>query len=82
LLYIDQHLTEKLLSSDKKFSIVILDDVSNQENIYSEDSSSRRKLNIERFIKVFKENVRDKETLAKIIKEQNVDGCVHLAANI
>ena len=35
--FIGQHLTEKLLSSDKKFNIVIIDNLSSCENIYLED---------------------------------------------
>jgi UDP-glucose 4-epimerase len=86
--FIGQHLTEKLLSSNKKFNIVIVDNLSNHGNIYPEDSSSRssrRKLNkyIDRdSLKFFKEDIRDKEALAKIIKEQNIDICVHLAARV
>ena len=83
--FIGQHLTEKLLSSNKKSNIVIVDNLSNYDNTYPEDSSSssRRKLNIDKdSLKFFKEDVRDKETLAKIIKEQNIDVCVHLAARV
>jgi UDP-glucose 4-epimerase len=80
--FIGQHLTEKLLSSDKKYNIVIVDNLSNHENIYLEDSS-RRKLNTDKHsLKFFKEDVRDKEALAKIIKQRNIDVCVHLAARV
>ena len=80
--FIGQHLIEKLLSSDKKFNIVIIDNLSSCENIYLEDPS-RRKLNYDRgSLKFFKEDVRNKKTLTKIVKDQNIDVCVHLAAKV
>src|SRR5918994_5150933 len=80
--FIGQHLTERLLSADKKFNVIIIDNLSNSENIQSEDPV-RRKLNFnKRSLKFFKEDIRNKEALTQIIKDQSIDVCVHLAAKV
>ena len=80
--FIGQHLTERLLSADKKFNVIIIDNLSNSENIQSEDPI-RRKLNFnKRSLKFFKEDIRNKEALTQIIKDQSIDVCVHLAAKV
>jgi UDP-glucose 4-epimerase len=80
--FIGQHLAEKLLSYSKKFNIAIIDNLSNYENIYADDASGRI-LNFDRdSLRFFKDDIRDKETVTKIIKDEKIDVCVHLAAKV
>jgi UDP-glucose 4-epimerase len=80
--FIGQHLTDKLLTNDKTINVIIIDNLSNSENIRS-NSPIRRKLNFNKgSVRFFKEDVRNKEALTKIIKDQKIDVCVHLAAKV
>src|SRR5919107_1285400 len=80
--FIGQHLTDKLLTNDKRINVIIIDNLSNSENIRSK-SPLRRKLNINKgSVRFLKEDVRNKEAVTKIIKDQKIDVCVHLAAKV
>jgi UDP-glucose 4-epimerase len=80
--FIGQHLTDKLLAHDKRINIIIIDDLSNSRNIRS-NSPIRRKLNFNNeSVRFYKEDVRNKKALTKIIKDQKIDVCVHLAAKV
>ena len=76
--FIGQHLTDKLLASNKRINIIIIDDLSNSRNIRS-NSPIRRKLNFNNeSVRFFKEDVRNKKALTKIIKDQKIDVCVFI----
>jgi len=80
--FIGQHLTDKLLTNDKRINVIIIDNFSNSENIRS-SSPIRTKLDCNKeSVRFFKEDVRNKEALTKIIKDQKIDVCVHLAAKV
>jgi UDP-glucose 4-epimerase len=80
--FIGQHLTERLLSSEEGFHIVILDNLSSSANIRSKDPSRLNPSFHKGSLKFFKEDVRDKEKLVQIIKDEKIDVCVHLAAKV
>jgi UDP-glucose 4-epimerase len=80
--FIGQHLTDRLLTNDKRINVIIIDNLSNSENIRP-NSSIRRKLNFSKgSVRFFKEDIRNKEALTRIIKDQKIDVCVHLAAKV
>ena len=80
--FIGQHLTDRLLSSERSSHIVIIDNLSSSENIRSGDPSRRKSSSHKGSLKFFKQDVRDKETLVQIIGEEKIDVCVHLAAKV
>lgn len=80
--FIGQHLTERLLSSEEGFHIVNIDNLSSSANIRSKDPSRLNPSFQKGSLKFFKEDVRDKETLVQIIKDEKIDVCVHLAAKV
>jgi UDP-glucose 4-epimerase len=80
--FIGQHLTERLLSSEEGFHIVIIDNLSSSANIRSKDPSRLNPSFHKGSLKFFKEDVRDKEKLVQIIKDEKIDVCVHLAAKV
>jgi UDP-glucose 4-epimerase len=81
--FIGHHLTERLLSADERIKIVIIDNLSNSAGIRSQSPTVRRKLGFnERSLKFFKEDILNKQALTRIIKDQKIDVCVHLAAKV
>jgi UDP-glucose 4-epimerase len=80
--FIGQHLTEKLLSSEKSLHIVVIDNLSGSGNLGSKEPI-RQDLGIYKgSLKFFKKDIRDKKSLVEIIEDEKIDVCVHLAAKV
>ena len=77
--FIGQHLTERLLSSEEGSHIVIIDNLSNSENIRSGDPNPKFRKGSLNFFKV---DIRDKDALVHIIGDEKIDVCIHLAAKV
>lgn len=80
--FIGQHLTERLLSSEKGFHIVVIDNLSSPANMKSKKPRLQNTDLHKGSLKFFKEDVRDKESIVRIIEEEKIDVCVHLAAKV
>ena len=71
--FIGCHLANKL---KEHYDVVIIDNLSNSKSRSNLDLLKKNK------IKIYKEDVRNKESISGIIRECGVDSCVHLAAKI
>ncbi len=71
--FIGCHLANKL---KEHYDVFIIDNLSNSKSRSNLDLLKKNK------IKIYKEDVRNKESISGIIRECGVDSCVHLAAKI
>lgn len=71
--FIGCHLATKL---KEHYEVFIIDNLSNSKSASNLDLLKKNN------IKFYKEDVRNKESISKIIREGEVDSCVHLAAKI
>jgi UDP-glucose 4-epimerase len=79
--FIGQNLTEKLLTSKEGIHIVVIDNLSSS-NMQSKDPSRRNRSLHNGSLKFFKADIRDKDALVRIIGDEKIDVCVHLAAKV
>lgn len=71
--FIGTHLIKKV---KKDYEVYVVDNLSNKKSI--ENTLSIK----DAVTSIFKEDIRDKEKISKIIRECKIDSCVHLAAKI
>ena len=80
--FIGKHLVKKLLSNSQELglgSLTIVDNLSGQDDI----GSRRNKATIvpsRKYLHFYKEDIRNKKAISNIIKDEEIDTCIHLAA--
>lgn len=80
--FIGKHLVKKLLSNSQDLglgSLTIVDNLSGQDDI----GSRKNKATIvpsHRYLHFYKEDIRNKKAISNIIKDGEIDTCIHLAA--
>lgn len=69
--FVGHHLLRRL-SEDNNFKIAVIDNLSN----------SNKNFSVSRLGMFYKDDIRNRETIADIIKRERIDTCIHLAAKI
>jgi UDP-glucose 4-epimerase len=77
--FIGRHLIEKLRNREDCSKIIIIDNLS---NVQPSSENVAIPSNTEPKIAFYKADIRDKSTVSDIIKREEIDACVHLAAKM
>lgn len=74
--FIGHHLTKELIS--EKYKIVIVDNLANSNECFMNELKKNK--NIHENMVLYKQDIRNKQALFDIFKHENIDTCIHLAA--
>jgi UDP-glucose 4-epimerase len=74
--FIGHHLTKELIS--EKYKIVIVDSLANSNECFMNELKKNK--NIHENMVLYKQDIRNKQALFDIFKDEKIDTCIHLAA--